>query len=192
MAPRLGNADKLSDAEGSVRCYAEFERLEIELPTEQPHLTEHELRAWVWQNYGDEILKGMKIQQLNEPTDLDKCRKRLDLLEKVAQIQKQYLESEGPKVVYGCLLEGILDLIDSEFGFIGEAKWEEGSMYLHIHATTNIAWDEETREFYARNENMRFYNMDTLFGRYVRLSFALAGFDPFRVLSLMYSGSVTS
>jgi len=100
--------------------------------------------------------------------ELEEYRKRLELLERVAQIQKQYLQSEGPKVVYGHLLDGILDLVDSEFGYIGEARFEDdGTMYLYIHASTNIAWDDVSRKFFEETKNMRFYNMDTLFGRYV-------------------------
>lgn len=99
--------------------------------------------------------------------ELTFVKQRLELLEKVALVQKQYLECEGPKVVYTYLLEGLLDLVDSEFGFIGEVKYDEDDkMYLHVHRATNIAWDEATKKFYEENEdNLRFYNMDTLFGR---------------------------
>jgi len=70
-------------------------------------------------------------------------------------------------VVYGCLLAGLLDLMDSEYGFIGEVKYEEnGTKFLQTHASTNIAWNEATQNFYEENaeDGLRFYNMNTLFG----------------------------
>jgi hypothetical protein len=48
-------------------------------------------------------------------------QKRLDVLNRV---QRQYLESKGPEVVYGALLQGVLDLMNCEYGFIGEVKYE--------------------------------------------------------------------
>lgn len=114
-------------------------------------------------------LESFQSTQGETMEELTLVKQRLELLEKVALVQKQYLEFEGPKVVYECLLEGLLDLVDSEFGFIGEVKHdEEGKMYVHVHRATNIAWDEATKKFYEENQdNLRFYNMDTLYGRYV-------------------------
>lgn len=114
-------------------------------------------------------LESFQSFQGDTMQELTFVKQRLELLEKVALVQRQYLECEGPKVVYEYLLEGLLDLVDSEFGFIGEVKHdEEGKMYLHVHRATNIAWDEPTKKFYEENQdNLRFYNMDTLYGRYV-------------------------
>ena len=75
--------------------------------------------------------------------------KHLDLLAKIAYVQRQFFQSESPKVVFGCLLEALWDLMESEYGFIGEIKYEEdGTMYLQTHAITNIAWDVGSRQFY--------------------------------------------
>lgn len=66
------------------------------------------------------------------------------------------------------LLESLLDLMNSEYGFIGEIKYEpDGTMYLHNYSTTNIAWNDETRAFYDANvaTGLKFYNLNTLFGR---------------------------
>ena len=67
-------------------------------------------------------------------------------------------------MVFGCLLDGLLDLMQSEYGFIGEIKHEDdGTMYLQTHAITNIAWNQSTRQFYDDNTNqgLRFYNLNT-------------------------------
>lgn len=175
MAPQVRNELMLRSYNSSSSslpsvpraCYADFGRVSFQPP--KPYMSDEELKQWVWEHHQDAIFASMTIKDTAEQTELDKCRQRLELLEKVANVQKQYLQSEGPQVVYGCLLDGLLDLIGSEFGFIGEARYEsDGTMYLHVHASSNIAWDERTRNFYEANRsNMRFYNMDTLFGRYV-------------------------
>lgn len=86
-------------------------------------------------------------------------------------------------VVFGTLLDGLLELMSSEYGFIGEIKYEQGNdgggggdgtaaattattMYLQTHAITNIAWNEETRQFYEENasQGLKFYNLNSLFG----------------------------
>ncbi len=42
--------------------------------------------------------------------------------------------------------------MESEYGFIGEIKYEEdGTMFLHNHAITNIAWNQATLQFYEDN-----------------------------------------
>jgi hypothetical protein len=57
-------------------------------------------------------------------------------------VQKNFLLSEGPKVVYTCLLNGILELMQGEFGFIGEVKYDEDmpeseeTMYLQTHGSS--------------------------------------------------------
>lgn len=174
----------------------EFGALFVDIPKDSD-MPERDLKEYMYETYKEEILEQMRLspfthaEEVTVSTDessstrrtsldgsyhsshsetlqeLTFVQQRLELLQKVAVAQKQYLQCEGPKVVYTYLLEGLLDLVDSEFGFIGEVKHDEdGRMYLHVHRATNIAWDEATREFYEANEdNLRFYNMDTLFGR---------------------------
>jgi len=104
--------------------------------------------------------------------DMDKryiSKKKLFLLDMIARVQ-QYLQTESIQAVLTCLLEGLLDLMESEFGFIAEVKYEEdGTPYLLSHATTNIAWNAATRQFYNDNidKGLTFYNMKSLFGAVV-------------------------
>lgn len=167
-SPSLGSCCSTAASQWNV----DFASLTVGIPNDIP---EDQLKEYIYHHYKDEILRSMTIGSGAPPATMmihqerSDLRKRLELLEKVAQVQQQYLQSEGPKVVYGHLLDGLLDLIGSEFGFIGEVGWDDGDMFLLVHASSNIAWDERTRKFYEENENMRFYNMQTLFGRYVKV-----------------------
>jgi PAS domain S-box-containing protein len=88
------------------------------------------------------------------------------LLEAITRTQSQFIVDTEPAIIFNNILEGILFLTKSEYGFIGEILFTaEGKPYLKTHAITNIAWNEESRSFYEKNApNMEFYNLKTLFG----------------------------
>ena len=104
----------------------------------------------------------------NNNNEQQEDRNNIKLLHTIAQVQRRYLQQEDPKIVFGTLLTGLLELMDSEYGFIGEVKRDDsdGSMYLQSHAITNIAWNAATRKFYKDNVDagLKFYNMNSLFG----------------------------
>jgi signal transduction histidine kinase len=78
------------------------------------------------------------------------------------------MEDASFKSSFDALLEALLLLTDSDYGFIGEVLSDEsGVPYLRTHALTNIAWDTTTRDFYETNraKGLEFRNLDTLFGK---------------------------
>ena len=117
------------------------------------------------------------------------------LLEAISSIQTKFLADREPHIIFDCMLDCLLELTASEYGFIGEILWRDdgspmmeesylkfrGRPYLQTHAIkdgtspriyfggrvlTNIAWNEETRAFYAANapKGIEFHNLQTLFG----------------------------
>lgn len=68
------------------------------------------------------------------------------------------------------LLDGLLEITQSEYGFIGEILYkDDGSPYLKTHAITNIAWNDKTQNLYEEwgEKGFEFTNMDTLFGHVI-------------------------
>jgi hypothetical protein len=108
--------------------------------------------------------------------------KKLDLLNTMARVQRQFFHSECPKVIFGTMLDALLDLLDSEYGFIGEVKYDDsdGSKYLQTHSITNIAWDSTTQKFYDDNiENgLKFTNLHSLFGTVITTAAPVISNDP--------------
>jgi PAS domain S-box-containing protein len=89
------------------------------------------------------------------------------LLRAITTAQDQLLGVIEPDSLFDGLLRALLDLTDSEYGFVGETlRKANGDPYLKTHAITNIAWNEETRRFYEDNvpNGLEFYNLKTLFG----------------------------
>ena len=92
------------------------------------------------------------------------------LLSAITRAQSQFVQSPDARVVFDGMLEALLALTESEYGFIGEVlNDEDGSPFLRTHAITNIAWNRETQRFYDENveKGLEFRNMDTLFGHVI-------------------------
>ena len=64
------------------------------------------------------------------------------------------------------MLDYVLKVTGSEYGFIGEVFLNEGKQALRTFAITDISWNDETRELYKKYEEkgMVFLNHETLFG----------------------------
>lgn len=94
------------------------------------------------------------------------------ILAAMSNIQSQFIDdrSEDTRVSFDSLLESVLDLTRSEYGFIGEVIDDHTGRYLRTWAITNIAWDDETRQIYEASfsRGMEFRNLDTLFGQTIR------------------------
>ena len=102
------------------------------------------------------------------------------LLSTISQAQTEFITAANRLTIFEGLLNGLLELTESEYGFIGEvlfrgdgsAAIEEGFLkikgvpFLQSHSVTNIAWDANTQKFYEDNyeTGMQFTNMNTLFG----------------------------
>jgi diguanylate cyclase (GGDEF)-like protein/PAS domain S-box-containing protein len=89
------------------------------------------------------------------------------LLAAITRAQSQFVLSRDARIVFDGMLNALLNLTDSEYGFVGEVFYEDdGTPFLKTHAITNIAWNEETQRLYDENveQGLEFRNMDTLFG----------------------------
>jgi PAS domain S-box-containing protein len=108
-------------------------------------------------------------------------RKRVeDLLRIIYDTQSQLIGNVRPEPLFGQILNGLLTLTNSEYGFIGEILHTgAGEPYLKTHAITDIAWNQETRDLYDRlAPNLEFFNLRTLFGAVITGGKPLISNDP--------------
>lgn len=91
---------------------------------------------------------------------------QVHILNAITRSQANFISTSETRQAFDSLLRDILDLTGSEYGFIGEVHQRDGQPYLKTHAITNIAWNEETRRFYAEHapQGMEFTNLKSLFG----------------------------
>ncbi len=99
----------------------------------------------------------------------------------ISEAQQAFILNTDARATFEAMLQGLLELADSAFGFIGEVLHKtDGTPYLKTHAITNIAWNEETRAFYAEHapKGMEFTNLDTLFGAALQTGEPVIANDP--------------
>jgi PAS domain S-box-containing protein len=103
------------------------------------------------------------------------------MLSAITRAQAGFVELQNQYAAFEGLLEDILAITESEYGFIGEVHYHpDGLPYLRTHAITNIAWDQATRDFYAKNapQGLQFNNLNTLFGAALLSGELLISNDP--------------
>ena len=89
------------------------------------------------------------------------------LLKAITEALSQYIVEADPYVLFNGLLETLLELTESEYGFIGEVFYsEEEKPYIKSYATTNIAWSDETQRLYeeTKKKGMVFARLNSLYG----------------------------
>lgn len=103
------------------------------------------------------------------------------LLELVQQAQSAFITTQNHHALFDQLLQQIIDYTGSRFGFFGEVlRNDQGAPYLRTFAISNIAWDDDSRAFYAAHapKGMEFRNLDSLFGQVLRSGEALLSNNP--------------
>ncbi len=102
------------------------------------------------------------------------------LLLAVTRLQSLFINEAMPEALFSVLLEELLSLADSEYGFIGEVlRTAEGQPYLRTHAITDITWNEETRALLAEHApTLEFRNLKTLFGHVMTTGKPVIANDP--------------
>jgi PAS domain S-box-containing protein len=104
-----------------------------------------------------------------------------ELLATVNSIQREFILNDNPRSAFAILLESLITLTGSEYGFVGEVLRDaQNAPYLKTYAITNIAWNAETRKFYDEyNETgMEFHNLETLFGKVLATGKHLIANEP--------------
>lgn len=85
----------------------------------------------------------------------------------IERIYGKFIDDNNRNEVFDALLDEVLTLTGSEYGFIGEVlHQDDGTPYLKTRSITNIAWNDETRALYQQQaeKGFEFYNLNSLFG----------------------------
>jgi signal transduction histidine kinase/PAS domain-containing protein len=102
-------------------------------------------------------------------------------IREISQIRAAYIEHiKDKKEFFQTLLDKIIKLTESEYGFIGEALKDEKGPYLKTFAITDISWNEETKLFYKDNapRGLEFRQLDSLYGNILKSGMPLISNSP--------------
>ena len=102
------------------------------------------------------------------------------LLAAITRIQSLFIDDQTAEAVWEVLLEELLQLTQSEYGFIGEIVHSaEGQPVLRSQAITNIAWNDESRPLLTSfAPNLEFRHLKTLFGHVMTTGKPVIANDP--------------
>lgn len=105
------------------------------------------------------------------------------LLDLLHTTQREFLLDKSLTSACEKLLQPLLKLTESQFGFIGIVdRNPDGSPMLRVPSISNISWDEATERWYleqkSRPEGLAFSKLDNLFGRTVTHDEVICTNDP--------------
>ncbi|MFN5629509.1 MAG: ATP-binding protein [Bacteroidota bacterium] len=103
------------------------------------------------------------------------------LTKAISETYREFLDPNSDKrSLFKNVLNQLLSITQSEYGFIGEVIIRNESPFLKTYAITDISWDEETAALYKKYEQtgMEFTNLNTLFGYTLKTGETVISNDP--------------
>jgi PAS domain S-box-containing protein len=104
-----------------------------------------------------------------------------NLTKAISETYREFIDpNSDKKSLFKKVLNQVLAITESEYGFIGEILIRDNSPYLKTFAITDISWNEETAAFYKKYEitGMEFTNLETLFGYTLKTGETVISNDP--------------
>jgi len=114
---------------------------------------------------------------------LDKNRKELEqrvtqrtieldskviLLDSISSAQTTFIDHAGLTATFSHVLEGLLKLTESEYGFISEIMHgQDAQRSLKTHVVANRARNEVTQLFFNEYKEVEFFNLESLYGNVI-------------------------
>lgn len=89
------------------------------------------------------------------------------MLHAVSEAQADFIADADPHPTFDRLLNHLLEITDSQYGFIGEVfRDESNAPYLRPYAITDISWDDASHQLHRSyvSGGFEFRNLKTLFG----------------------------
>jgi PAS domain S-box-containing protein len=104
-------------------------------------------------------------------TDVTERRKREDITQILSDVRSKFIEYSGDKKkFFDYLLDKIITLTSSQYGFVGEILGSGEEKYLKTFSLTDISWNAETKAFFEKHNaaGLEFRNLSTLFGEVIK------------------------
>lgn len=103
-------------------------------------------------------------------TDVTERHRREEINLLLSHLRSKFIELSGNRHdFFEYLLERVLSLTKSEYGFIGDVLEDESGKYLKTVVMTDISWNKATKELFEQSsaQGLEFRNLKTLFGEVI-------------------------
>ncbi|MFQ3573919.1 MAG: PAS domain S-box protein, partial [Thermodesulfovibrionales bacterium] len=104
------------------------------------------------------------------------------LMQSIIKIQSTVLEKSEPSSIFYPILREILEITESEYGFIGRVlKSKEGVRFVRIYSFAGLDLGDLNKSFtesFMKEGFLDFYNLDTLYGEVLKTSKPVISNDP--------------
>lgn len=135
-------------------------------------------RAKITSPYGY-LLKPFEQRELHTTIEMALYRHQMErklkdrerLHAALSRIQSRFIQEGDTFTRFQEMLQTMLELTDSESGFIGEILYTPGKhTCLKVYAINSLAWDASRRQFYRQKiaDGFGFDNLENLFGKAIR------------------------
>jgi two-component system, cell cycle sensor histidine kinase and response regulator CckA len=117
----------------------------------------------------------------------EELKTSLNLIESIRRLLSQYMIESNPDKVFEDLLETMLGISKSSFGFMAEIlKTKKGTPYLRTRAIKNFSWPDEIQKFHLEQISLgrEHFNLDTLFEHILNTDEAVISTEPSEDLRL--------
>jgi signal transduction histidine kinase/ActR/RegA family two-component response regulator len=129
----------------------------------------------------DKRTKDLQIELGEHTRTAEQLKASHNLINAIRMAQSKLILGDNQQQIFEELLEDILSLTQSEFGFIGRIiHSDEGKPFLRTLSISDIAWNDETRALYEKGLKVgfEFHNLESLFGRVITTGEVVISNDP--------------
>jgi hypothetical protein len=103
------------------------------------------------------------------------------VLDAITKSLTGYASMEEPSVFLSGFIESLLELTESECGFIGEICYSAtNTPYIVNYSANNVAWDSNTRRLYLilKKKGIKFTKLNSLLGTVIKTGHAVISNNP--------------
>ncbi|WP_176961812.1 diguanylate cyclase [Mariprofundus sp. NF] len=142
----------------------------------------HEHGETLYDDQGAPVRSIGTVQDITERKRSEEALLRSSLIiETIERMESRFISYSEPFALYSDLLDDIIALSESEYGFIGEVLIDPDTKpYLKIYAITDLSWDKKTQDLYdaIRKRGFEFRKLDNLLGKVITSGKAVISDDP--------------
>ncbi len=138
------------------------------------------------------------LVSISDVTDLANTQRELAkknaLLNSIAHLQSDFIADAEPGVLFGRVLEELIDLTGSGIGFLAEVHQGDDGPYLQPHAVSGVVWNAESSRFDAPDPagGVQFDGINTLLEAVIATGRPVMSNDPHQDLDRAGGSAIPS